>query len=429
MIPSDLRAPGLELGLDEHERLPPGAAIRRSGGRAVRTEMKETSHTTSSGANGRSDTSRAFVRSSTTRVSSRSFGCSWPYPTSRAITRAAPFCNRQSVKPPVEAPTSRQSAPWIDVQCVQCMRELFSTAGDEPRRPRPRARRIRPPERRPCRTHARGRRARAPAPGCALGKPALDEQDVEPLLHRAGRLAGWRIVEERVTVGGADSHHAPASADALIDDDAFGEDEFLPYWAELWPSGLALAEHVAGGGVAGARVLELGCGLALPSLAAALGGADVLATDWAADAVALAGGNAQRTGSRCARRCCAGCPAALARALRPRPRRRRPLRGPQRAAAAPPARRVVARAARPWSPIPAAATRPPSSRPPSWPGGSWSTLRRRARRGGIARLTRLQAGRGADHEDFVAQSHKVLPSRGFYAVRTARSSTTPAARR
>jgi predicted nicotinamide N-methyase len=46
----------------------------------------------------------------------------------------------------------------------------------------------------------------------------------------------------------------------------------------------------------GRRVLELGAGLGLPSLAAALRGADVLATDWAEDAVALLEANAARNG-------------------------------------------------------------------------------------------------------------------------------------
>ena len=86
----------------------------------------------------------------------------------------------------------------------------------------------------------------------------------------------------------------PPSADALIDEDAFDEDEFLPYWAELWPSGLALARAVAALDLRGAPVLELGAGLGLPSLAAALGGADVLATDWAEDAVELLRANAER---------------------------------------------------------------------------------------------------------------------------------------
>ena len=88
----------------------------------------------------------------------------------------------------------------------------------------------------------------------------------------------------------------PPSADELIDEAAFDAEEFLPYWAELWPSGLALAQHVAARELRGLRVVELGCGLGLPSLAAALRGADVLATDWAEDAIDLLRGNAQRNG-------------------------------------------------------------------------------------------------------------------------------------
>jgi predicted nicotinamide N-methyase len=86
----------------------------------------------------------------------------------------------------------------------------------------------------------------------------------------------------------------PRSAEALLDEEAFEHEEFLPYWAELWASGEGLARAVAERDVAGRRVLELGCGLALPSLAAALGGAEVLATDWSADAIELARENACR---------------------------------------------------------------------------------------------------------------------------------------
>lgn len=88
----------------------------------------------------------------------------------------------------------------------------------------------------------------------------------------------------------------PPDAEALIDEDAFARDEFLPYWAELWPSGVALARHVAALDLRGSRVLELGCGLALPSIAAALAGGDVLATDWSADALRVAEENAHRNG-------------------------------------------------------------------------------------------------------------------------------------
>jgi predicted nicotinamide N-methyase len=63
----------------------------------------------------------------------------------------------------------------------------------------------------------------------------------------------------------------------------------VPYWAMPWPSGRVLAETVsAAASLSGARVLELGCGLGLPSIAAARAGADVLATDGASDAVAFA---------------------------------------------------------------------------------------------------------------------------------------------
>jgi predicted nicotinamide N-methyase len=88
----------------------------------------------------------------------------------------------------------------------------------------------------------------------------------------------------------------PPSADELIDEAAFDEEEFLPYWAELWPSGLALARHVSRRELGGLKVLELGCGLGLPSLAASARGAGVLATDWAEDAIELLRRNAERNG-------------------------------------------------------------------------------------------------------------------------------------
>jgi len=60
------------------------------------------------------------------------------------------------------------------------------------------------------------------------------------------------------------------------------EVELIPYYGVLWPSGLALAEHIAGRfrSLAGVRAVELGCGLGLPSIVAARLGARVLATDF-----------------------------------------------------------------------------------------------------------------------------------------------------
>ena len=87
----------------------------------------------------------------------------------------------------------------------------------------------------------------------------------------------------------------PRDPEALIDEEAFARDERMPYWAELWPSGIALARALSGSALRGRRVVELGCGgLALPSIAAALAGARVLATDWAPEALDLAEDNARR---------------------------------------------------------------------------------------------------------------------------------------
>jgi predicted nicotinamide N-methyase len=88
----------------------------------------------------------------------------------------------------------------------------------------------------------------------------------------------------------------PRDSEALIDEHAFEHEEFLPYWAELWPSGLALARRIAVRALHGARTLELGCGLGLPSLAAALAGGRVLATDWSPQAVELLRDNAALNG-------------------------------------------------------------------------------------------------------------------------------------
>ncbi len=106
--------------------------------------------------------------------------------------------------------------------------------------------------------------------------------------------SGPHLVDDRVRIGGHDyAFRRPPSAEALIDEREYERDERLPYWAELWPSGIVLAELIAGMDLAGRRVIELGCGLALPSLVALRAGADVLATDWYPEALRLAAENAR----------------------------------------------------------------------------------------------------------------------------------------
>jgi predicted nicotinamide N-methyase len=103
------------------------------------------------------------------------------------------------------------------------------------------------------------------------------------------------FVQERVALPGGEIEVArPRDAEALLSEEAFENEEFLPYWAELWSSGVALAHDLARRSLRGARTLELGCGLALPSIAAARAGGRVLATDWSPDAVSAAAHNAAR---------------------------------------------------------------------------------------------------------------------------------------
>ncbi len=118
--------------------------------------------------------------------------------------------------------------------------------------------------------------------------------------ERAAAPDPWRdLAEEAVDVGGRELRIVrPRDSEALLDEEAFEREEFLPYWAQLWPSAIALARAAAAPpGLAGRRVLELGCGLGLPSIAAALAGGSVLATDWSPDAVAFAATNASRNGA------------------------------------------------------------------------------------------------------------------------------------
>lgn len=88
----------------------------------------------------------------------------------------------------------------------------------------------------------------------------------------------------------------PRSCDDLINEEDFDRDDRLPYWAELWPSARAMAERVGRLPGAGGRLLELGCGVGLASMAAAAAGFDTLATDYYAEALEFTERNAAANG-------------------------------------------------------------------------------------------------------------------------------------
>lgn len=73
-----------------------------------------------------------------------------------------------------------------------------------------------------------------------------------------------------VRVGGTD-YRLRSLADRMQRED--------PLFGVLWPSGIALAEQMSAFPIAGKRILEAGCGLALPSLVLKRRGADITATD------------------------------------------------------------------------------------------------------------------------------------------------------
>jgi predicted nicotinamide N-methyase len=107
---------------------------------------------------------------------------------------------------------------------------------------------------------------------------------VEETYRFAGRTV--RIVRPR--------DHDAILDELLAEDDP--DEDRLPFWAVLWPSGVALAQAIGSQPLPGRRVLELGCGLGLASVAAAAAGATVLAVDRSPEATTFAAVNAARNG-------------------------------------------------------------------------------------------------------------------------------------
>jgi predicted nicotinamide N-methyase len=82
---------------------------------------------------------------------------------------------------------------------------------------------------------------------------------------------------------------APADHDSLLDEAEADPEQNLPYWAEVWPSGIALADVALARAeeLAGRPVLELGSGLGITAAAAIEAGAELLAADYSAISLSL----------------------------------------------------------------------------------------------------------------------------------------------
>jgi SAM-dependent methyltransferase len=113
---------------------------------------------------------------------------------------------------------------------------------------------------------------------------------------------GYPVTVSRFALAGRDFELlGPSNCEELIDTPAvverFEDDEYLPYWAQVWPACLLLADAVAKWEPVGddpPRVLEIGCGLGLVSLVLTELGYRVLASDYDEDALAFVVENARR---------------------------------------------------------------------------------------------------------------------------------------
>ena len=100
-------------------------------------------------------------------------------------------------------------------------------------------------------------------------------------------MLGYHTHQTQIAISGVDDLLIRCLADRQQFHDPQGHAQRIgissaswPLFGMCWPSGMALAARLAQRDVrAGERILEIGCGLALPSLVAHRRGADITASD------------------------------------------------------------------------------------------------------------------------------------------------------
>lgn len=136
--------------------------------------------------------------------------------------------------------------------------------------------------------------------------PSANDQpgiSTQPFLHTTPADVVEKLVYKSVQLPGDRTLNLayPGDADALLNhprtQSAFEADEYIPYWAEVWPASHMLAQAlVQGSWPAGQTALEIGCGVGLPGIAALSMGMHVIFSDYDETAVAFAARNAITNG-------------------------------------------------------------------------------------------------------------------------------------
>lgn len=115
--------------------------------------------------------------------------------------------------------------------------------------------------------------------------------DLEATLLQQLRHVG-PLQDEMVAIPGTGTTvrvKRPQSIDQLLEQAESDPEQNLPYWSELWPSGIALASLLLDRPelVRGQRVIELGSGLGITAAIAISLGADLIATDYSPKSLLL----------------------------------------------------------------------------------------------------------------------------------------------
>jgi 2-polyprenyl-3-methyl-5-hydroxy-6-metoxy-1,4-benzoquinol methylase len=120
-----------------------------------------------------------------------------------------------------------------------------------------------------------------------------------PEALRDPKLRRFRLRRHRLhCAGGELSVVAPARGDDLLEGGGALEclrRNQIPYWADVWPASVGMARHLMRGPeLVGQSFMDLGCGIGLAGLAAAMKGASVHFIDNEPDALHFAAFNARQ---------------------------------------------------------------------------------------------------------------------------------------